>query len=109
MSTRAVFALALVLAGCAAPKQWFHASNTEQQFYADRVGCMQTAQGLHPTNNVAIGQQQTTGTAQCTAYGRVVNCAGQQATTQPIVLDANASARGGEFDMCMRSRGYFLR
>lgn len=88
-NTMLVAALAVLLAGCAAPK-WRHATNSEQDFYRDNAQCLsmsgygQPVQAVPGANPVMSGYNQG---------------AAMQAVSQ----------RQAIHEQCMFGKGYYLK
>jgi hypothetical protein len=110
---KSVHALAALVAlgGCAMVGQWTRPNTTEPEFYQDRFQCEQQAASMYPTviassGGSGIGTVQTN----CTTYGSQTNCTTSPGITpRPIQYDANAGARTGAINTCLRSKGYVFK
>jgi hypothetical protein len=106
--TRRVVALALAaLGGC-----WTHPTKSTADFHAERTACEQRAVAMYP---VVIVQRQTSpgrwipGTTQCTTTNAQTRCVTSPGRWEPptwTTEDANAGARSGVIDDCLRAGGW---
>lgn len=111
MRIRAALALAAAaaLAGCGT---WVHPSKSQAEFHAEKTACEQRAVSVYP---VVLVQRQSSpgrwipGTTQCTTANNQTHCVTTPGRWEPptwTTEDANAGARSGMIDDCLKAGGW---
>lgn len=110
MRSRALYALAAVLAGCATGS-WYRPDTTEQQFLADKWACEREAAAAYPPAMVTSGGYATPSSTTCTSAGYgMVNCVTTPGVQVPGATgDVNIGARATAMRSCLRAKGYVYR